>query len=77
MFLYHYYDASMKPFQNLSDISIEEARKILKDIALKKPNTQCAKRTNEYMELRHHYEDILRSEFIKRAAIFKENHRIT
>ena len=49
MFLYHYYDASMKPFQNLSDISIEEARKILKDIALKKPNTQCAQRTNGYM----------------------------
>lgn len=34
MFLYHYYDASMKPFQNLSDISIEEARKVLKDIVL-------------------------------------------
>lgn len=46
MFLYHYYDASMKPFQNLSDVSIEEAGKILKDIASKKPDTQCAKRSN-------------------------------
>lgn len=68
MFLYHYYDASMRPFQNLSDISIEEAEKIIKDIAQKKPNTQCAKRTNEYMKLRHHYEDILRCEFIKKGG---------
>ena len=30
MFLYHYYDASMKPFLNLSDVSIEEAEKIEK-----------------------------------------------
>lgn len=65
MVLYHYYDASMKPFQNLSDVSIEEARKILKDIASKKPDTQCAKRTTGYIELRHHYEDILRCEFMK------------
>lgn len=68
MFLYHYYDASMKPFQNLSDIPIDEAKKILMDIALKKPNTQCAKRADEYMELRHHYEDILRCEFIKKGG---------
>lgn len=65
MVLYHYYDASMKPFQNLSDVSIEEARKILKDIASKKPDTQCAKRTTGYIELRHHYEDILRCKFMK------------
>ncbi len=32
MILYHYYDASMKPFQNLSDIPIDEAKKILMDI---------------------------------------------
>ncbi|MCI8643496.1 MAG: hypothetical protein HFG79_08490 [Lachnospiraceae bacterium] len=68
MFLYHYYDASMKPFQNLSDASIEEAKKILKDIALKKPGTQCAKRADEYMELRHYYEEILRCEFMKKGG---------
>ena len=49
MFLYHYYDASMKPFQNLSDIPINEAKKILMDIATKKPNTQSAKRADEYL----------------------------
>ena len=53
MFLYHYYDASMKPFQNLSDVSIEEAKEILENIALEKPNTQCAKRTDEYMVVEH------------------------
>ena len=68
MFLYHYYDASMKPFQNLSHASIEEAKKILKDIALKKPGTQCAKRADEYMELRHYYEEILRCEFMKKGG---------
>lgn len=39
IFLYHYYDASMKSFQNLLDIPIDEAKKILMDIATKKPNT--------------------------------------
>lgn len=68
MFLYHYYDASMKPFQNLSDIPIDEAKKILMDIATKKPNTQCAKRADEYMELRHYYENILKCEFIKKGG---------
>ena len=68
MFLYHYYDASMNPFQNLSDLSIDEAKKVLMDIAFKKPNTQCAKRTDEYMELRHYYEDILRCEFMKKGG---------
>lgn len=68
MFLYHYYDALVGPFKNLSDIFIEEAEIVLKDIASQKPNTQCAKRTTEYMELRHYYEDILRREFMKKGG---------
>lgn len=68
MFLYHYYDASMKPFQNLSDLSIDEAKKILMNIAQKKPNTQCAKRTDQYMELRHYYESILKREFARKGG---------
>ena len=68
MYLYHYYDASMKPFQNLSDVSMEDAKKILEDIASEKPDTQCAKRTTGYMELRHHYEEILRREFVKKGG---------
>ncbi len=62
----------MKTFQNLSDVSIEEAKKILKDIALKKPGTQCAKRADEYMELRHYYEEILRCE-LNRAGTVRIN----
>ena len=46
----------------------EEARKIIKDI-FKKSDTQCAKRTTRYVKLRHHYEDIIRREFMKKVAI--------
>jgi hypothetical protein len=71
MFLYHYYDASIGPFHNLSDVSIEEANEIMQEIARKKPDTLCAKRTAEYMELRHYYENILRCEFEKKGGIIK------
>ena len=71
MFLYHYYDASMRPFRNLSDIPEGEAEKILKDIALNKPDTQFAKRAPDYMELRRYYENILRSEFLKKGGVIR------
>lgn len=71
MFLYHYYDASIGPFRNLSDIPEGEAEKILKDIALNKPDTQCAKRAPDYMELRRYYENILRSEFLKKGGVIR------
>ena len=32
MVLYHYYDRKTGPFKNLSDISIDEAEKILRKI---------------------------------------------
>lgn len=73
MFLYHYYDASVGPFRNLSDFSEEEAVKILKEIALKKPGTQCAKRSPDYMELRRYYENILRNEFLKKGGTIRRN----
>jgi len=69
MYLYHYYDKSIGPFKNLSDISIEEANKVLRDIANTKPDVQCAKRQENYMQMRHYYEDILRSEFIKKGGV--------
>lgn len=40
----------------------------MRDIASQKPNTQCAKRASEYMELRHYYEGILREEFKKKGG---------
>lgn len=41
MFLYHYYDASIGPFRNSSDLSMENASKILRDTAAGKPDTMC------------------------------------
>lgn len=69
--LYHYYDESIGPFANLSDIPIDEAKAILKEIKESKPNVQSAKRHPEYMENRHYYEEILRTEFEKKGGIIR------
>ena len=63
MFLYHYYDKNIGPFRNLSDLSVEEANRVLKDIEENKPNVQCAKRNSDYMQMRAYYENILRHNF--------------
>lgn len=44
MLLYHYYDKIIGPFKNLSDLPIEQANRVLQEIAITKPNVQCAKR---------------------------------
>lgn len=69
MYLYHYYDKEIGPFRNLSDLSIEEANRVLEEIAVKKPNVQCVKRQSDYMQARVYYESILRNEFIKKRWI--------
>ena len=71
MFLYHYYDKSIGPFKNLSDMTAEEANKVLKEIATTKPNVQCAKRSADYMQARAYYENILRSEFQKKGELIR------
>lgn len=71
MFLYHYYDKSIGPFKNLSDMTAEEANKVLKEIATTKPNVQCAKRSADYMQARAYYENILRSEFQKKGGLIR------
>ena len=48
MLLYHYYDKKIGPFKNLSDLSIEEANRILLTIKSEKPETMCAKRQDIY-----------------------------
>ena len=67
--LYHYYDKSIGPFRNLSDISIDEANIVLNKISVTKPNVQCAKRQTDYMQARLYYENILRNEFIKKGGL--------
>lgn len=69
MFLYHYYDKSVGPFKNLSDLPIKEANRVLKEISVTKPDAQCAKRTADYMQARLYYENILRNEFEKKGGL--------
>lgn len=69
MFLYHYFDKTFGPFKNLSDLSIDDANRVLKEIAVTKPNAQCAKRNLEYMQARLYYENILRNEFTRKGGL--------
>lgn len=73
MYLYHYYDKSVEPFRNLSDVSVEEAKAIMQNIKETKPDTVGAKRSPEYIELRRHYEEILRTEFLKKGGNIRRN----
>ena len=66
--LYHYYDKTIGPFVNLSDLEIDKAKAVLEAIKTNKPNSQSAKRHATYMEDRLHYESILRDEFIKKGG---------
>ena len=68
MNLYHYYDKNIGPFMNLSDLSTHEAKRILKEIRLNKPNVQSAKRHDTYVEDRLYYESIIRDLFIKKGG---------
>ena len=69
MFLYHYYDENIGPFKNLSDLSSDEANRVLQEITITKPNVQCAKRNSDYMQARYYYENILRDEFKKKGGL--------
>ena len=69
MYLYHYFDKMIGPFKNLSDLSMEEANKVLQEIAITKPNVQCAQRHADYMKARIYYENILKKEFKKKGGL--------
>jgi len=71
MFLFHYFDKTIGAFVNLSDIPIDEAKAILNNIKEEKPNVQSAKRHPTYMEDRHYYEEILKTEFFKKGGVIK------
>ena len=68
MFLYHYYDAKIGPFKNISDLSVDDAKQLLDEIRKERPDCQCAKRQESYVEDRIYYEDILRNEFLKKGG---------
>lgn len=68
MELYHYYDSTIGPFRNLSDVSEAEARAVLADIRREKPRSQSAKRDPRYVEHRRSCESILRREFARKGG---------
>lgn len=71
MYLYHYFDNTVGPFRNLSDLPMEDANQILSEISMNKPNSQCSKRSADYMQARLFYEDILRKEFLKKGGVIQ------
>lgn len=68
LWLYHYYNRDFGPFRNLSDLDDAQAQAVLADIRRTKPDSFCARRSDEYMELRRHFETILREEFCKKGG---------
>jgi len=71
MHLFHYFDKSIGPFKNLSDLPMDEAKAVLDTIKETRPNVQSANRHPSYMEDRHAYEEILRQEFAKKGGIIR------
>lgn len=69
MFLYHYFDQSIGPFVNLSDLPIEEAKSVLDTIKTTKPNSQSALRHDKYVEYRRNCENMIRKTFIQKGGI--------
>lgn len=68
MFLYHYYDRSVGPFKNLSDLSVEEAEKIIQNIKNNKPSSMAGQRDSNYMKRRLNYETLARNLFIEKGG---------
>lgn len=68
MYLYHYYDKTVGPFVNLSDLPMEEAKEVLAEIKKNKPDSFGAQRNDDYIETRLYFEEIIRNEFIKKGG---------
>lgn len=69
MFLYHYYDKSIGPFVNLSDLPLDQAQSVLDTIKMTKPRSQSAQRNPAYVENRRRCEDILRKAFLAKGGL--------
>ncbi len=69
--LYHYFDGSIGPFVNLSDIPLEEAKAVLRSIKESKPNSQSAARDPEYVEHRRNCERMLRAAFAEKCGVIQ------
>lgn len=65
MYFYHYFDRSIGPFRNLSDLTVSEAEAVLARIRQTWPGSMCAARQESYINDRLYYEEILRREFVR------------
>lgn len=68
MDLYHYYDKNSMPFISLSDLPVEQANAVIDKIKVTNPHSFCAKRQDDYMKNRLYFENILRTEFLKKGG---------
>jgi hypothetical protein len=66
-YLYHYYEKSNGPFRNLSDLTINEAQKVLNEIKAKN-QVLAAHRYDGYLERRRELEDTARNIFISKGG---------
>ena len=56
MVLYHYYEKSTGPLRSISDLSDEEAEKVLQRIKTEKPDIFLSKRPDDYVQKRRRFE---------------------
>ena len=67
MKLYHYYEKERGPFRSISDLSDEEAEKVLADLRAK-TDIFLSKRPEDYLKKRRHFEEMLRSRFLQKGG---------
>lgn len=68
MFLYHYFEKSVGPFKNLSDLPVDEAKDIIEKIKRDRPASLAALRDENYMKRRTEYEIHARKLFIEKGG---------
>lgn len=71
MYLYHYFDKTIGPFQTLSDLPVDEANHVLSTLKETRPNSQSAQRHDKYVQYRRNCENILKHEFAKKGGVMK------
>lgn len=73
MTICHYYERKNGPFKNLSELSDEDACRVLADIKKNKPDCFIAKRPDDYIQKRRKYEAIMREEFIRMGGLVERD----
>ncbi|CAI6052082.1 hypothetical protein [Cohnella sp. JJ-181] len=67
LYLFHYYEAKLGPFKNLSSLSPDEAQKIM-DALKAKNNVYAARRSDDYLYIRKDIEEKARKLFVLKGG---------